>query len=54
MATHGYGQAADTTNALKADIKSLTVDRLKNILRSESLTVSGVKSELQIRLIACK
>ncbi|KAI9873127.1 MAG: hypothetical protein M1823_008000, partial [Watsoniomyces obsoletus] len=52
MATHGYSQAADTTNALKADIKSLTVDRLKNILRTESLTVSGVKSELQIRLIA--
>ena len=54
MASHGYGQAADNTNALKAEIKTLTVERLKNVLRHENLTVSGVKSELQIRLISRK
>ena len=51
MATHGY-VAADQLQALKAQIKSLTVDRLKSVLRSEAQTVSGVKSELQIRLIS--
>jgi SAP domain len=54
MAAPGYGQATtDQINALKAEVKSLTVNELKNVLRRESLTVSGVKSELQIRLIAC-
>ena len=51
MATHGY-VAADQLQALKAQIKSLTVDRLKHVLRSEGQTVSGVKSDLQIRLIS--
>ena len=51
MATHGY-LAADQLQALKAQIKSLTVDRLKHVLRSEGQTVSGVKSELQVRLIS--
>ena len=53
MATPGYGQAADQTSALKASVKQLTVSELKNILRKEGLTVSGVKSELQVRLISC-
>lgn len=48
---HGY-IAADQMQALKAQIKGLTVDRLKNVLRSEGQTVSGVKSELQVRLIS--
>lgn len=37
-----------------AHLKQLTVDRLKRVLKNEGLQVSGVKSELQRRLIACK
>lgn len=35
-----------------AQVKTLTVEKLKTLLRTEGLTVSGVKSELQIRTIA--
>lgn len=37
-----------------AQVKTLTVEKLKILLRTEGLTVSGVKSELQIRTIACR
>ncbi|KIW10298.1 hypothetical protein PV08_11260 [Exophiala spinifera] len=48
----GYLQAQDQAQAMVAQVKTLTVEKLKNLLRSESLPVSGVKSELQIRTIA--
>ena len=35
-----------------AQVKTLTVERLKTLLRAEGLTVSGIKSELQTRTIA--
>jgi hypothetical protein len=54
MASAGYGQARDQVQAIIAQVKTLTVDNLKKILRSEGLPVSGVKSELQIRTIARK
>lgn len=55
MAAAGYTQSADGLQALKAQIKrpGLTVPELKNILRDHNLPVSGIKSELQIRLISC-
>ena len=37
---------------MTAEIKTLVNARLKEILREEGLPVSGVKSELQIRIIA--
>ncbi|KIW47067.1 hypothetical protein, variant 1 [Exophiala oligosperma] len=48
----GYLQAQDQAQAMVAQVKTLTVEKLKNLLRTESLPVSGVKSELQIRTIA--
>lgn len=54
MASAGYhgSREQDQVGALVGQVKNLTVERLKNVLRQEGLTVSGVKSELQIRLIA--
>ncbi|KIX98051.1 uncharacterized protein Z520_06130 [Fonsecaea multimorphosa CBS 102226] len=54
MATNGYmnGPLQDYVQALIAQVKALTVEKLKNVLRSEGLPLSGVKSELQIRTIA--
>jgi hypothetical protein len=34
------------------EVKTLINNRMKEILREEGLTVSGIKSELQIRIIA--
>ncbi len=48
----GYMQTQDQAQAMVAQVKTLTVERLKVLLRTESLPVSGVKSELQIRTIA--
>lgn len=45
-------QAQDQVQAMVAHVKTLTVEKLKTLLRSEGLAVSGVKSELQIRAIA--
>ncbi|EXJ62743.1 hypothetical protein A1O7_03181 [Cladophialophora yegresii CBS 114405] len=45
-------QAHDDVRAMIASVKTLTVEKLKNILRGEGLPLSGVKSELQIRTIA--
>ena len=55
MAASAYRQSQthDQVSALVGQIKLLTVDKLKNLLRLENLPVSGVKSELQIRTIAC-
>ncbi|OAP57015.1 hypothetical protein AYL99_09127 [Fonsecaea erecta] len=52
MACYVPAQAQDNVQALIANVKTLTVEKLKNVLRSEGLPVSGVKSELQIRTIA--
>ncbi len=53
MANMGYGQAAaDQVNALKAELKQLTVPELKRVLKSENLALSGLKGDLQIRLTA--
>ncbi|EXJ80340.1 hypothetical protein A1O1_08484 [Capronia coronata CBS 617.96] len=48
----GYVQAQDQVQAMVAHVKTLTVEKLKILLRTEGLPVSGVKSELQIRAIA--
>ncbi len=48
----GYMQAQDQVQAMVAQVKTLTVEKLKTLLRLEGLPVSGVKSELQIRTIA--
>ncbi|OAG35373.1 hypothetical protein AYO21_10444 [Fonsecaea monophora] len=52
MAGYMPAQAQDNVQALIAQVKTLTVEKLKNVLRSEGLPLSGVKSELQIRTIA--
>ncbi|KIW97004.1 uncharacterized protein Z519_02395 [Cladophialophora bantiana CBS 173.52] len=52
MAPYMPAQAQDNVQALIAEVKTLTVEKLKNVLRSEGLALSGVKSELQIRTIA--
>jgi hypothetical protein len=44
--------AQDDVRAMIAQVKSLTVEKLKNLLRAESLPVSGIKSELQSRTIS--
>ena len=52
MSGYMAAQAQDDVRAMIAQVKTLTVEKLKNLLRFESLTLSGVKSELQIRIIA--
>lgn len=42
----------DLVRGIIAEVKSLTVDRLKRVLRSEGQLMSGIKTELQTRLIA--
>ena len=37
-----------------ATVKSLTVAELKNVLRKKGLGVSGIKAELQMRIISGK
>ena len=55
MAANGYHTPLqDLGRSLVAELKSLTVAQLKDLLRRQGLTVSGVKSELQIRAIASK
>lgn len=50
--SHAIQAQADAVRATIAHVKQLTVDRLKRVLKHENLQVSGVKSELQTRLIA--
>ena len=56
MATAGYGGEGpvppDQTRALIAQTKTLLNQQLKHILSVEELKVSGVKSELQQRIIS--
>lgn len=47
------GQAPDF-QSITALIKTLTNVQLKDILRNEGLTVSGVKVSLQLRIIDCQ
>lgn len=50
-----YGGATiqgDLLRGTVAEAKTLTVDRLKRVLRGESLPQGGLKNELQMRLIA--
>lgn len=55
MAANGYPTPLqDLGRSLIAQVKGLTVAQLKDLLRRQGLTVSGVKSELQIRAIASK
>jgi len=42
----------DLVRGVLAEVNTLTVDRLKRVLKAENLTVSGLKNELQIRLRA--
>lgn len=42
----------DLVRGIISEAKLLTVDRLKRVLRSEGQLMSGIKSELQARLIA--
>jgi E3 SUMO-protein ligase PIAS1 len=46
------GQVAELQTVI-ALVKTLTNAQLKDILRSEGLTVSGVKVSLQLRIIDC-
>lgn len=39
---------------MTARVKTLTVEKLKILLRTEGLPVSGVKNELQLKAIARK
>lgn len=48
------GVQADLTRGTVAEIKQLTVDKLKRVLRQEGLAVGGLKNELQQRLITGK
>lgn len=43
---------ADLVRGTIAEVKQLTVDKLKRILKNENLPVGGLKSELQTRLVA--
>ncbi|ETN40859.1 uncharacterized protein HMPREF1541_05139 [Cyphellophora europaea CBS 101466] len=53
MAANGYHTPLqDLARGFIAEVKGLTVAQLKDLLRRQGLTVSGVKSELQIRAIA--
>lgn len=53
MNAYGGGSLQnDIVRGTIAEVKQLTVDRLKRALRQEGLQVSGIKNELQIRLIA--
>ena len=49
MAGAGY-----SIPAMESEIKTFINVKLKDILRDEGLVVSGIKSELQMRLIARK
>lgn len=42
----------DLVRGIIGEVKLLTVERLKRVLRSESQLMSGIKTELQTRLIA--
>lgn len=54
MASSAYAQSQEQVQQMIAQVKTLTVEKLKILLRTENLTVGGVKSELQIRTIARK
>lgn len=53
MASSGYGQAQpDPTRGMIAHTKTLLNAQLKQVLSAENLKVSGVKTDLQIRIIS--
>lgn len=55
MAAHGGATVqGDLARGTIAEIKGLTVDSLKRVLRSENLPLSGIKHQLQVRLFDCK
>ena len=51
MATNGYPSSSDQVRRMIGQTKTLLNDGLRRVLREESLTVSGVKSELQYKVI---
>ena len=55
MAMLGFGQQqADQVRALRADVKTLLLQQLKDACKLEKLPVSGNKALLQSRLIQRK
>lgn len=54
MATNGQVALADQVRRMIAQTKVLLNDQLKRVLREEQMPVSGVKAELQLRIINCK
>lgn len=54
MASSGYGRPPDQTRPLIAQTKTLLNTQLKQVLAAEGLRVSGVKAELQQRIISRK
>ncbi|KAK5065065.1 hypothetical protein LTR84_000900 [Exophiala bonariae] len=52
MATSAYASSQEQASQMTARVKTLTVEKLKILLRTEGLPVSGVKNELQVRAIA--
>lgn len=47
------GNLPHELQSLNSLVKTLTNAQLKDILRSEGLAVSGVKTSLQLRIIEC-
>lgn len=51
MASDGQPVQPDLVRRMVAQTKTLLNDQLRRVLREESMTVSGVKAELQNRII---
>ena len=51
MASHLQTPLADQTRHMVAQAKTLLNEQLRKVLKEEGLAVSGVKAELQTRII---
>jgi E3 SUMO-protein ligase PIAS1 len=51
MASNVQTPLADQTRHMVAQTKTLLNDQLRKVLKEEGLAVSGVKAELQLRII---
>jgi E3 SUMO-protein ligase PIAS1 len=51
MASNVQTPLADQTRHMVAQTKTLLNDQLRRVLKEEGLAVSGVKAELQLRII---
>jgi E3 SUMO-protein ligase PIAS1 len=53
MASNVQTPLADQTRHMVAQTKTLLNEQLRRVLKEEGLAVSGVKAELQLRIINC-